>query len=178
MSRHFAFLRGINLGKRQIKMADLKTCLSGIGLRDIRTIVASGNVGFETDDDSNLQARMEAVIAKTFGFQVGVVLRSESEIATMLANAPFGRLDPQADLTRHVMLFDTPLPAGLALNDRPGHTEVVRIDVREIYLAGYRQPNGRYTEGMDDLGKQIEQQLGKDRLMTARNWNTIEKALK
>ncbi|MBS3850526.1 DUF1697 domain-containing protein [Devosia sp. BSSL-BM10] len=178
MSRHFAFLRGINLGKRQIKMADLKTCLSGIGLRDIRTIVASGNVGFETDDDSNLQARMEAVIAKTFGFQVGVVLRSESEIATMLANAPFGQLDPQADLTRHVMLFDTPLPAGLALNDRPGHTEVVRIDVREIYLAGYRQPNGRYTEGMDDLGKQIEQQLGKDRLMTARNWNTIEKALK
>ena len=55
---------------------------------------------------------------------------------------------------------------------------MVRIDAREIYLAGYRQPNGRYTEGMDDLGKQIEQQLGKDRLMTARNWNTIEKALK
>jgi uncharacterized protein (DUF1697 family) len=178
MSCHLAFLRSVNVGKRQIRMADLKACLEAIGLREIKTIVASGNVRFESADDSDLKARMEAAIAGTFGFDVGVVLRSKAEIIAMLANAPFGQLDPAADLTRHVMLFDAPLPADLALTDRPGHTEVVRIDAREIYLAGYRQPNGHYTEGMDDLGKQIEHQLGKDRLMTMRNWNTIEKALK
>ncbi|MCS6762135.1 MAG: hypothetical protein MO846_09260 [Candidatus Devosia symbiotica] len=35
------------------------------------------------------------------------------------------------------MLFDAPPAAGLALADRPRHTEVLRIDTREIYLAGY-----------------------------------------
>ena len=177
MSCHLAFLRGINLGKRQIRMAELKTCLAAIGLDELKTILASGNVRFETTDDADLKARIEAAIERQFGFAVGVVLRSAAEIEAMLAGAPFGRLDPAADVSRHVMLFDAPLPQGLQLEDRPGHTEVLRIDAREIYLAGYRQPNGRYTEGMDALVKQLDRQLGKDALVTARNWNTIEKAL-
>lgn len=178
MSLHLAFLRGINLGKRQVKMADLKACLEEMGLTEIKTIVASGNVRFRTDDDEDLKTRLEKALAERFGFQIGVVLRSEAELAAMLADAPFGRLDPAADVARHVILFDKPLSKGLTLEDRPGHTEVLRIDPREIYIAGYRQPNGRYTEGVEDLVKQLDSQIGKDRLETMRNWNTIEKALK
>ena len=110
MSRQLAFLRSVNVGKRQIRMADLKACLEAIGLREIKTIAASGNVRFASDDGSDIKARIEAAIASTTGFDVGVVLRSEAEIVGMLANAPFGQLDPAADLTRHVMLFDAPLP--------------------------------------------------------------------
>ncbi|MEO9297201.1 DUF1697 domain-containing protein [Devosia alba] len=177
MSRYLAFLRGINLGKRQIRMADLVPCLAAMGLSEIKTILASGNVRFAAVADTTLKPCIEAAIARQFGFDVGVVLRSEDEIAAMLAAAPFGQLDPQADVARHVMLFDAPLPADLALLNRPLHTEVLRIDAREIYLACYRQPNGRYTEGLIELGKQLDQQLGKDYLVTTRNWNTIEKAL-
>lgn len=177
MSCYLAFLRGINLGKRQIKMAELKACLEAIGLTEIKTILASGNVRLQAGDTHDLKSRMESAIASRFGFAVGVVLRSAAEITTMLEHAPFGALDPDADLTRHVILFETPLPADLVLKDRPGHTEVLRIDRREIYLAGYRQPNGRYTEGVDDLVRQLDGQLGRDRLDTMRNWNTIEKAL-
>lgn len=178
MSRYLAFLRGINLGKRQIRMADLVACLAAMGLSEIKTILASGNVRFAAVAGTTLKPRIEAAIARQFGFAVGVVLRSEDEIAAMLAAAPFGQLDPQADVARHVMLFDAPLPADLALLNRPLHTEVLRIDAREIYLACHRQPNGRYTEGLIELGKQLDQQLGKDYLVTTRNWNTIEKVLK
>jgi uncharacterized protein (DUF1697 family) len=178
MSLHLAFLRGINLGKRQVKMADLKACLEDMGLTALKTIVASGNVRFEAKDDKDLKARLEKALKERFGFRIGVVLRSEAELAAMLADAPFGQLDPKADVARHVILFDKPLPKGLTLDDRPGHTEVLRIDPREIYIAAYRQPNGRYTEGVEDLVKQLDSQIGKDRLETMRNWNTIEKALK
>ncbi|MCS6762136.1 MAG: DUF1697 domain-containing protein [Candidatus Devosia symbiotica] len=89
MSRHLAFLRGINLGERQIKMADLKTCLAGIGLCKIKAIVASGNVRFETTDSHDLKACIEAAISKQFGFDVGVMLRSENKIEAMLAGTPF-----------------------------------------------------------------------------------------
>ena len=51
MSRWVAFLRGVNLGKRQMKMAELRACCEGLGLRG-KTIVASGNVRFETDEDA------------------------------------------------------------------------------------------------------------------------------
>lgn len=178
MSVWFAFLRGINLGKRQVKMAELRTCLEAVGLTAVKTVVASGNVRFEAEGKADaIKAQLEKAIEAQFGFAVGVVLRSEAEMVAMLKKQPFERLDAKADLTRHVLMFDRPLPEGVSIADRPGHTEIVRIDAREIYIAGYRQPNGRYTEGVEEVLKPLYAKLGKGVLDTMRNWNTMEKML-
>lgn len=174
----FAFLRGINLGKRQVRMAELKACLDAAGFADIKTVVASGNVRLSAEGSAaQVRTKLETAIAEKFGFEVGVVLRSEAEFRAMLDGHPFGKLDPKADLTRHVLMFDTPLPTGIILADRPGHTEILRIDTRDIYIAGYRQPDGRYTEGVEAVLEPLYERLGKGVLDTMRNWNTIEKML-
>lgn len=179
MALDVAFLRGINLGKRQMKMAELKACLEEAGFSDVKTILASGNVRFASKaGPAKSKALLEETIEKKFGFKVGVVLRSEDDIKEMLAEHPFDRIDPEADVTRHVLLFDEPLPKGVVIEDRPGHTEIVRVDPKEIYIAGYRQPNGRYTEGVEEVLKPLYAKLGKGVLDTMRNWNTIEKVLK
>jgi uncharacterized protein (DUF1697 family) len=173
------FLRGINLGKRQMKMAELKACLEASGFTDVKTVLASGNVrlsGEGTEDDN--KARIEKAIADQFGFDVGVVLRSGDEMASMLDGNPFDTLDPQADLTRHILMFDKPLPEGISIDSRPGDTEILRIDRRDLYIAAYRQPNGRYTEHVEEVLKPLYQKIGKGNLDTMRNWNTIEKILK
>ena len=178
MALWVAFLRGINLGKRQVKMAELRACLEAGGLTAVKTVVASGNVRFEGEGHADaIKARLETLIEAQFGFKVGVVLRMEAELAAMLAGHPFGELDPKADVTRHVLMFDKALPEGAAVQDRPGHTEILRIDRREIYIAGYRQPNGRYTEGVEEVLKPLYAGLGKGVLDTMRNWNTMEKML-
>jgi uncharacterized protein (DUF1697 family) len=173
-----AFLRGINLGKRQMKMAELKSCLEAAGFEAVKTILASGNVRFAHRAPADeTKTVLEEAIEKAFGFKVGVVLRSEAEIKDMLAEHPFDRISPEADVTRHVLLFDKALPKGMVIDDRPGHTEILRIDPKEIYIAGYRQPNGRYTEGVEEVLKPLYAKLGKGSLDTMRNWNTIEKVL-
>jgi uncharacterized protein (DUF1697 family) len=178
MALWVAFLRGINLGKRQVKMAELRACLEDAGFTAIKTVVASGNVRFEAEGKAGaIKEKLEAVIEARFGFKVGVVLRSEVELSAMLKGHPFGRLDPKADFTCHVLMFDQPLPEGITLADRPGHTEILRIDAREIYIAGYRQPDGRYTEGVAEVLKPLYARLGKGVLDTMRNWNTMEKML-
>ena len=178
MALWFAFLRGINLGKRQVKMAELRTCLEEAGFTAVKTVVASGNVRLEGDGKAEaVKAKLEAAIEARFGFNVGVVLRSEAEMAAMLDGHPFPALDPKADVTRHVLMFDQRLPDGITLEDRPGHTEIVRIDPRDIYIAGYRQPNGRYTEGVEEVLRPLYARLGKGVLNTMRNWNTMEKML-
>ena len=174
-----AFLRGINLGKRQMKMAELKTCLEAAGFADVKTVLASGNVRLSAEgSESQIKSRLEKTIAGQFGFDVGVVLRSEEELAAMLNAHPFAALDPEADLTRHILMFDTPLPQGIALDSRPQDTEILRVDARDIYIAAYKQPNGRYTEHVEEVLKPLYQKLGKGHLDTMRNWNTIEKILK
>jgi uncharacterized protein (DUF1697 family) len=173
-----AFLRGINLGKRQMKMAALKACLEGAGFEAVKTVLASGNVRFARRDEAAATRKvLEKAIADEFGFDVGVVLRTDSDIRAMLALDPFARLDPKVDVARHVLLLDTPLPDDTKIEDIPGHTEIVRIDPREIYIAGYRQPDGRYTEGIEGVLKPLRARLGKTVLDTMRNWNTIEKVL-
>ena len=178
MALWFAFLRGINLGKRQVKMAELKACLEAAGFAAVKTVVASGNVRLEAEGSADaIKGKLEKTIEAQFGFKVGVVLRSEAELKAMLDKHPFGVLDPKADVTRHVLMFDQNLPAGLRIEDRPGHTEIVRIDTRDIYIAGYRQPSGRYTEGVEEVLKPLYARLGKGVLDTMRNWNTMEKML-
>lgn len=173
-----AFLRGINLGKRQMKMAELKSCLEAAGFSQVKTILASGNVRLAAEGpEAALKNKLETIIADKFGFEVGVVLRTEEQLGDMLAKSPFGALDPKADLTRHVLLFHAPLPSGLDIASRPGDTEILRIDRREIYLAAYRQANGRYTEHVEEVLRPLYAQLGKGTLDTMRNWNTIEKIL-
>ena len=174
-----AFLRGINLGNRQMKMAELKTCLEAAGFSDIKTVAASGNVRLVAEGDAaSIRARMEKAMKDQFGFEVGVVLRARDEMEAMLDDNPFGSLDRKADLTRHVLMFDQDLPAGIEIESRPGDTEILRMDPREIYIAAYRQPNGRYTEHVEEVLKPLYQRTGKGNLDTMRNWNTIEKILK
>lgn len=178
MATWLAFLRGINLGKRQVKMAELRACLEAADFTEIKTVVASGNVRLAGEGEAaGIKARLEKAIEAQFGFAVGVVLRSQAELQTMLRGHPFDSLDPRADVARHVLMFDQPLPSGVALDGMPGHTEILRIDPREIYIAGYRQPNGRYTEGVEEVLKPLYARLGKGTLDTMRNWNTIEKML-
>jgi uncharacterized protein (DUF1697 family) len=173
MSTWVAFLRGVNLGKRQMKMAELKACCEQMGLQNVKTIVASGNVRFETDKSARLMERLEAGLEERFAYPVKVILRSEAEIQAMIAAKPFAKVDPKADVALHVLLSDQPLKTAPDLKGLPAHIEVPRIDEREIYFVAHRLPNGRYTEGLDQLDKL----LPKGALVTMRNWNTMLKLL-
>ncbi len=174
MTTWVAFLRGINLGKRQMKMAELKACCEQMGLTNVKTIVASGNVRFETTKDIKLKERLEAALEETFAYPVKVILRSGAEIEAMIASEPFAAVDPKADVALHVLLSDAPIKPRPKLDDvLPAHVELARLDDRELYLVAHRLPNGRYTEGLDQLGKALPKGL----VVTMRNWNTMMKVL-
>ncbi|HEY8576765.1 MAG TPA: DUF1697 domain-containing protein [Devosia sp.] len=174
-----AFLCGVNVGKRQMKMAELQAAMEAAGFGEIKTVLASGNVRFSAEEAPDaVKARLEELIAERFGFPVTVILRSLDEVEAMLAAHPFGSLNPGAELTRHVILFEHALPNDVALDGRPGDTEILRIDPRELYLAGYRQSNGRYTEHVEEVLAPLYKRLSKDNTGTMRNWNTMEKMLR
>ena len=48
MHHHIAFLRGINLGKRRIKMEQLRECFEALKFAGVETFIASGNVVFSS----------------------------------------------------------------------------------------------------------------------------------
>ncbi|HHY50465.1 MAG TPA: DUF1697 domain-containing protein [Alphaproteobacteria bacterium] len=173
MSTWVAFLRGVNLGRRTVKSAELTACLEALGFTNVKTILASGNVRFTADRDEGLATPIAEALAAHFGFAIGVVLRSREELETMVASEPFAAVDAKADVALHVILADRPIEPGPDLAGLPAHIEVVRSEPREIYLVAHRLANGRYTEGLDKL----DRMMPKGTLATMRNWNTIRKVL-
>lgn len=174
MTRYAAFLRGVNLGKRTVKSADLKSAFEALGFENVKTLLASGNVLFDAKTSRGLQAKIEAGLGQQFGFDVGTVLRSVEELKAMVEADPFGGRVEGEDKKLYVMMFAEKLPAGVAVPSVAGDYEVLPPQERDIYLIGYRKPDGTYAAGGLLL---IEKQLPKGRLVTTRNWNTILKAI-
>lgn len=92
MERYVAFLRGMNLGKRRIKNPELVEHFEAMGLEDVATFRASGNVVFLDpggETESKLQKRLEEELDERLGYDVAVFLRSAKEVAAIAAREPF-----------------------------------------------------------------------------------------
>jgi uncharacterized protein (DUF1697 family) len=71
-SRHVLLLRGVNVGgNKRVPMGDLKSMLTGLGYRNARTLLNSGNAVFDVPRPASatgLAVTIEKAIEKTFGF--------------------------------------------------------------------------------------------------------------
>lgn len=171
---YVAFLRGVNLGKRQVKSAELKAAYEAMGFANVRTLLASGNVLFDADAEPRRQ-ELEQGFADRFGFESGTVLRTQTELRALVASDPFEGREEDAGTKLYVTLLDAPLPATTDIpREVEGDFRVVRATGREICILAFRKPDGRFGSGMDLIWKA----LGKQTLWTSRNWNTIRKAAK
>jgi uncharacterized protein (DUF1697 family) len=95
MTRMIAFLRAVNVGGRRMKMDRLRAELAGIGIANVETFIASGNVLFDADTEAPdpearaaLERRIEAQIVRAFGFASDTFIRTASELATIAAQPP------------------------------------------------------------------------------------------
>lgn len=91
MIGYVALLRGINLGRRNVKMERLREIFEEMGFSDIATYIASGNVVFfsaETDAD-RLTSTIEARLRHTLGYEVATMLRTGPEMVAVAEHEPF-----------------------------------------------------------------------------------------
>ncbi len=138
MTQYFAFLRGINLGKRRVKMDALKSIFEEIGFNNVSTFIASGNVIFESKvkDAAKLEAQIEKKLEAELGYDVETHLRTADELAAV------GRLDPfpkepwvQSDWTVHVGFHKESIPKTDAkkLCAIATDYDAFHVDGRELY---------------------------------------------
>ena len=115
MSRYAAFLRAINLGRnRRVSSAELRSEFEGLGFRDVDTFRTSGNVVFEADREpiAKMGEQIEAGLAESLGYEVGIFLRTAGEIRALAEHEPFPRPLVEASKGKlQVMLLSAKTPA-------------------------------------------------------------------
>jgi uncharacterized protein (DUF1697 family) len=95
MPRYVAFLRAINVGGHTVAMASLRRHFEEAGCGGVETVIASGNVLFESSSRSAavLEKRIAAHLEGRLGYVVAAFLRTPEELASIAAHRPFARSD-------------------------------------------------------------------------------------
>jgi uncharacterized protein (DUF1697 family) len=139
-----AFLRGINVGGHNVKKDVLRQVFVGLGLTDVATFIASGNVIFGGEPegvpdrvaDADLEERMAAALEATLGWAVPAFVRSPAEIAAIINVADSATdLAPADGETLQVGFLHHPPDGETAarLEQLSTPTDLLRVDGRELY---------------------------------------------
>ncbi|MYY05700.1 MULTISPECIES: DUF1697 domain-containing protein [unclassified Streptomyces] len=114
---YIAFLRGLNVPGRSVKMERLRGLFTELGLASVRSHIQSGNVFFETDetDRSALAARIGGHLATTLGYSVAVCLRTVPELKALIALDPFKDITVTDDMRCCVVFTTERIDPDLAL---------------------------------------------------------------
>jgi len=175
MVRHVALLRGVNVNGIAIKSADLKALFADqLGFGAVRTVLASGNVLFDTDeaDAPALRKRIEQALRKRFGYDAWIVLLTQNQVAAMAKAYPFERMDDE----RHpYIVFGTDAAMLDEVMEKSG---TVDADVEQLKrgkgVLYWQCPRG------ESLDTPVAKLLAKTRYRsstTTRNLRTVEKLI-
>lgn len=90
MTRYVALLRGVNVGGITLKMADVAAVFTGLGLSGVKTVLASGNVLFDSSEPAlELKPRIEEALGSRFGYEAWVHVVDLDTIERIIADFPF-----------------------------------------------------------------------------------------
>jgi uncharacterized protein (DUF1697 family) len=168
VERYVAFLRGMNLGNRRIKNPELVVHFEAMGLEEVATFRASGNVVFLDpggEAESKLQKRIEVGLDERLGYDVAVFLRSGEEVTAIAAREPFSakaiaasKGKPQVDLLAKKPSAKA-VKQALAL---AGDDDLMVVEGRELHWL----PSVGLSETEVDM-KALDAALGKGTVRTA-----------
>ncbi|MGV0642367.1 DUF1697 domain-containing protein [Mycolicibacterium sp. XJ879] len=171
MTRYAAFLRGVNVGGVNLKMADVADAFETAGFRDVRTVLASGNVLLDSPADvTAVRRRAEKALRERFGYDAWVLAYDLDTVRAISEAYPFER-EVEGHHSYVTFVSDPQVLDELASLD-PGDLEKIRRGEGVVYWQVAKSAT---------LGSVMGKTMGKKRYKsstTTRNLRTVEKVLR
>ena len=171
MTKYVAFLRGVNVGGVNLKMAEVAKALEEAGFSNVRTILASGNALLESRSKASaVRAKCETALRDAFGYEAWVLAYDIDTVQKISDEYPFER--EVADHHSYVTFVSDPdvLDELAALTPGPG--EIIARGDGVIYWQVTRSKT---------LDSAMGKTMGKKRYKsstTTRNLRTLDKVLR
>ena len=167
MPRYVAFLRGVS--PLNAKSADLVRAFERAGFDNVRTVLASGNVVFDSRAarEKALVTRIEESLAEHCGRSFRTILRATRELEALLASDPYAGHRVPAAAKRIVSFLPNTQTPKVKLPLAADGAQVIKQMGREVFTAYLRSPKGPVFMQL------IEKAYGTE--VTTRTWETVKK---
>jgi len=165
-----AFLRGVNLNGRTLRMADVCDAFRRAGVSDVSSVLASGNICFgSAEPPTVLHTLLRQALASRFGMDVPLIIVSAATVCEAVTGVPW---PAEADVQRYVFftgpgVADRLWQSWLAITPVDG--EAAALVNGQFY---WRCAKGRTLDS--GFSKTLGDKRFRD-LATSRNLNTVEK---
>jgi uncharacterized protein (DUF1697 family) len=171
MTKYAAFLRGVNVGGVNLKMAEVVEALTDAGFDNVRTILASGNVLLESRSKIDaVRKKAEKALRDAFGYDAWVLAYDIDTVAAIAAAYPFEREVPEHH--SYVTFVSDPDVLDELAALEPGPSELIERGEGVVY---WQVPRTKSLES--SMGKTMGKKRYKSST-TTRNLRTIDKVLK
>jgi uncharacterized protein (DUF1697 family) len=171
VSECIALIRGVNVGRsNRVSMTDLRRLVTDLGHTNVRTLLNSGNVLFQTKrpNTAKLSAGIEAAIIAQCGFSAIVTVITALELASIINENSL--LSLAKDHARHLVAF---VPHPKLLDPlRPMLKETWTPDALAI---GSRAAYLWCSTGILDSKLNLAFARKAGASVTTRNWATVQK---
>ena len=171
--KYVAMLRGVMPTRPNMRNEKLRGVMEGLGFKDVATVIASGNIVFESGarDARKIEARIEKAWPEQLGFESTTIVRSRDQLADLVASEPFGdRSDTKQTALQITFLKETPkVHLDLPHTTQPGCT-VIGMDDHAMFSVV-----DLTSTGTPELMRWLERTVGKQ--ITTRTWKTVNRIL-
>ena len=175
MSHRIILFRGMNTGGVRAPVAEQRAMAVEMGLKNPRTLLASGNLVVETEmAPAALEAAIETEMARRFGLKIAAMARTADQWSALIAANPFAdeaAAHPAKALA--MVMKDKVAPGAVeacrALAEGGEAVEAVTLPTGGEVLY-FWFPNGQGESAI--FKKATPRLLG---MGTGRNWNTVLK---
>jgi uncharacterized protein (DUF1697 family) len=161
--------RGMNTGGVRAPVTEQRAMAAGMGLRNPRTLLASGNLVVESDRDPvALEGEVEAAMQATFGLRIAAMVRTTAQWAGLIAACPF-----PAEAAAHPSRTLLMVMKEAVKDDVPDALRAFAVGDERLEVT----PGALWFFHPDGVGQsKLAEKAAQVRLTgmgTARNWNTV-----
>ncbi|PWN67219.1 DUF1697 domain-containing protein [Chryseobacterium oncorhynchi] len=171
--KYCAFLRGVNVKGTNMKMADVCQVFKDAGMKEVSSILASGNIVFTSDKNvDDLKKTLEKAMSEYFSYEAFLFVKSQEETEMFWNSIPFEKNE-----NLHIYAFvGMPGVENTLMEEFQKATQTEDEKAEIVNDVFYWQVSKGNT--LDStFGKVLGKKSLKDQF-TSRNTNTFEKILK
>jgi len=151
--KYVALLRGIGPTNPNMHPEKLRKFFESLGLKNVHTVIVSGNVVFDSPSKSAtaLETKIEKALPKKLGFNSATIIRSRVELERLVKKNPYKGVEDKKPNYLLVTFFK---------DRRPEVCHVINVTASHT----------------PDFMRDLEKRHGKE--LTNRTWKTVHRILK
>ena len=172
MTKYIALLRGIAPTNPNMRNDKLRGVFEKLGFANVKTVISSGNVIFESPSRSvrKLEEAIEKALPEQLGFNSTTIIRSQKQILQLIDENPFQGMEHSQKSSLNVTFLKKKRKIDIKFPYKVDNRDYTLLGMYDSAICSVIDLTGAKTP---DLMVWLEKHFGKE--ITTRTWKTVER---